>query len=237
MTAPVQSATQAPSAVGRKATIASRVSAELRQAILRCELAPGAKVNLDRLRERYQVSLSPLREAVSRLVADGLVEFEDQCGYRITGVSLQNLHQVTRLRADLESLALGHAIDRHSLPWESAVVAAAHRLARTARDPAVPESIEQWEAAHTDFHLALVRGCDMPLLISYCTQLHNLNDRYRRLFITRHRGDSHAHQEHLAIAQAVGERQRDQACSLLRAHIERTGSNLASRIGDQLPSV
>jgi len=216
-----------------KPTRVSRVAEALRQAILRSELAPGAKVNLDHLRESFGVSLSPMREAMARLVADGLVSFEDQRGYTITPVSRANLAEVTALRAELEASALGHAVDRAGLDWESDVLAALHRLDRTRRDPALPETIEAWEAAHTGFHAVLIGGCGMPLLVGFCTVLHNLTDRYRRL-PDPHGPDGRDGRdggaEHRAVAEAAVARDATRATALLRAHIERTGANLAARL-------
>ena len=102
--------------------------------ILRGDLPPGSKVHLDQLRERFGVSLSPMREAVSRLVADGIVVFEDQRGYRIAPVSRENLMEISQVRADVESLTLRYAIAAADLDWESEILAALHRVNRTPRD-------------------------------------------------------------------------------------------------------
>ncbi len=132
----------------RKETISSRISGMLREQILKGELAPGSKVNLDRLREQHDVSISPLREAVSRLVADGLVEFEDQRGYRVVPVSRENLAEVIMLRSELEVMALRQSIAHGDLEWESNVIRALHRLTHTSRDN---DGLDAWEAAHTGF--------------------------------------------------------------------------------------
>lgn len=210
----------------RKETISSRISALLREAILRGDLAPGSKINLDRLREHFDISISPLREAVSRLVADGLVEFEDQRGYRVVPVSLENLAEVTTLRAEIEVIALRASIERGNLDWESDVMRALYLLTRTERDGARPEAIEAWETAHSDFHMALIRGCRMPLLLNFCSVLHNMNDRYRRLFLARHPSGRDVRAEHEEIAMAATAHDTDRACAALRAHILATGENL-----------
>src|SRR5690348_17777049 len=93
-----------------KNTIASQLVHRLREAIVSGDLRPGSKINLARVRERFDVSLSPLREALARLIADGLVEFEDNRGYRVAPVSLPNLAEVTCLRVEFECLALRHAM-------------------------------------------------------------------------------------------------------------------------------
>jgi DNA-binding GntR family transcriptional regulator len=225
----------APPVERRKETIASRLSARLRASILRGELEPGSKINLDRLREAHRVSLSPMREAVARLVPDGLVEFEDQKGYRVTPISRRNLEEITRLRCDLEVLALRYSIANGELAWESELIGALHRLNRTDRRIEDPASVEAWEAAHTAFHHQLIRACGMPMLLQFCLVLQNQNDRYRRIFLWANIGEKTVREEHAAIAEAAVARQSDAACDALRRHVERTGRNLMARLDSAAP--
>jgi DNA-binding GntR family transcriptional regulator len=66
----------------------------------------------------------------------------------------------------------------------------------------------------------------MPLLLQFCTTLHDLSDRYRRLFLQKNPTDRDVQREHNAIADATVSRQGDKAAHLLRQHIERTGTNI-----------
>jgi DNA-binding GntR family transcriptional regulator len=207
-------------------TIATQLMQRLREEIVSGVLQPGSKINLSLARKNFKVSLSPLREALARLVAEGLVEFEDNRGYRVAPVSLANLAEVTHLRVELECLALRHAIAAGDVGWEGDVVSALHRLNRITRDPARPETLARWEAAHRDFHLTLIAGCNMPLLLSTCRVLLNLNDRYRRVFLQAEGGDRNVAVEHSEIAERAVAREVEAACSCLRKHIQRTGTNL-----------
>lgn len=218
-----------------KNTKASRLVDRLREAILAGELRPGSKINLEHVRRDFDVSLSPLREALARLIALGLVEFQDNRGYTVAPVSLRNLAEITRLRVEFESLALQHAILNGDLRWESEVMRALHRLNRTARDPSNVQTLESWEHAHRDFHMTLLAGCGMPLLLNFCTTLHNLNDRYRRSFLVTQGGDRNVAAEHSEIAQGAVARDAAYCCEKLREHIERTGNNLRARLADSIP--
>lgn len=218
----------------KKATRSSLVAAALLKSILRGELAPGSKLNIDYLRAVYSVSLSPMREAISRLVSTGLVEFEDQRGYRVAPVSLASLAEVTRLRSDLESLALRYAVERADLEWESAVLGALHRLNRTERVVSPPEAVEAWEEAHWAFHRTLIVGCGMEMLVEFCQNLHNQSDRYRRIFLQEPAGITNIQDEHNAIAYAAVDRDADRAAKLLCDHIERTGADLSRQISGAL---
>jgi DNA-binding GntR family transcriptional regulator len=215
-------------------TKASQLVERLREAILSGALPPGSKINLHRVRREFDVSLSPLREALARLIAFGLVKLEDNRGYSVAPVSLSNLAEITRLRVEFESLALTAAIASGDLRWESEVTRALHLMNRTERDPADPKTLEAWEHAHRHFHMALLSGCGMPLLLNFCLVLHNLNDRYRRTFLTTQGGDRNVAVEHSEIAQGAVARDRDYACAKLREHIQRTGVNLHTRLSDQL---
>jgi len=170
-------------------TKASQLVSRLREAILSGSLAAGTKINLNRVRREFGVSLSPLREALARLIAFGLVELHDNRGYSVAPVSLSNLTEITRLRVQFESLALSAAIASGDLRWESEVMRALHLMNRMPRDPADSKTLEAREHAHRDFHMALLAGCGMPLLLNFCLVLHNLNDRYRRTFLVAQGGD------------------------------------------------
>jgi DNA-binding GntR family transcriptional regulator len=217
-----------------KSTKASRLVDRLREAILSGELRPGTKINLDSLRRALDVSLSPLREALARLIAVGLVELHNNRGYTVAPVSAHNLAEITRLRVEFESLALSSAIERGDVAWESDVMRCLHRLNRTERDAGNARTLEAWEHAHRDFHISLLAGCGMPLLLNFCLVLHNLNDRYRRVFLVTSGGDRNVIAEHSEIAQGAVARDSTYACNKLREHIQRTGSNLRTRLSDTL---
>jgi DNA-binding GntR family transcriptional regulator len=224
----------AASGVDEKSTKATRLVDRLREAILSGELRPGSKINLDTLRRELDVSLSPLREALARLIAVGLVELHNNRGYSVAPVSLDNLAEITRLRMEFEGLALASAIEHGDSRWEGDVVRALHRLSCIERDPNEPRTIEAWEHAHRDFHMTLLSGCGMPLLLNSCVVLHNLNDRYRRVFLARSGGDRNVAGEHSEIANGAVARDAAFACAKLREHIRRTGTNLHNRLSPEL---
>lgn len=201
-----------------KMTRASLVSQALKDAIVNGELEPGAKVNLDQLRARYGVSLSPMREAIARLVADKLVVFEDQRGYRIAPISEENLEEVTQLRADLEALALTQAIHNASLDWESTALAALHRLSRAPQEEAA--------IVRGALHAALISGCTSPMLEGFCTMLANLHQRYSIILGQSGPGQGDIAKYH-AIVEAAVARNAELAPALLREIIKRTGTRLS----------
>jgi len=239
MTSPVEAQT-VPKTQSRKGdfsddgknTIGSQLASRLREAIISGQLPAGSKINLDKARQEFCVSLSPLREGLARLISDGLVEFEDNRGYRVSPVSLANLEEITALREEFEVFALKESMRVGDVEWESSVMRALHRLNKAERDASKPETLENWEAAHREFHLTLISGGKKPLLLQFCANLLNLNDRYRRTFLIRTSGDRNVSQEHSEIAQGAVARDFEYAADKLRQHIHRTGTNLLDHLTD-----
>lgn len=206
-------------------TLSAALAGHLRQAIIGGRFPPGARLRLDELRSEFGVSLSPLREALMGLSAERLVEVEAQRGFRVPPVSEAALKEITALRQDFEATALRAAIAHGDLAWESAVAGALHRLTRTGRAPS-GDGLDEWESAHRAFHMSLLSACAMPLLLNFCSVLHDHSDRYRRMFLKNNLGDRGVPGEHARIAELTMARKTDEACALLRQHIGRTGENV-----------
>jgi DNA-binding GntR family transcriptional regulator len=105
----------------------------LRADIAHGVLEPGSRLRVDAMRLRYGVGASPLREAMHRLTAKGLVDRTDERGFSVSALKRDELPIPTRNRVQLESLALRESIERRDAAWEDASVRVPHRLSRTPR--------------------------------------------------------------------------------------------------------
>ena len=142
-------------------SLTSAVLERLRSDILSTKLVPGQKLHIAGLAKQFSVSLAAVREALSRLVADGLVQASDQRGFRVSPVSPADLEDVTRTRIDIEGLALRRSIERGDQAWLNSVESSFAALcAVPQRDPGDPmKHNEVWIARHRIFHRALVNAC------------------------------------------------------------------------------
>src|SRR6201988_3144038 len=88
-----------------ESTKADDIAVLIEEAIVSGELAPGTVLRQETLSERYEVSRTPVREALRRLAALGLVSFVPNRGVRVRTLSREELHEAFLVRAELESLA------------------------------------------------------------------------------------------------------------------------------------
>ena len=198
------------------------LASKLRLSILRGDIAPDAKLSLDQLRVTYGVSLSPIREALTRLAAEGIVIAEKGKGFRAPSASVEGETEICTLRCNLESLALSESIRLGAKGWEQRLVLAYHELGKHEADDGRGTRNEEWELIHREFHEALISACGMPVLLQFCSILHDLSDRYRRIFLARYPRDRNIRGEHEAIFKAAIARDAAAAVMLLRRHVERT---------------
>lgn len=225
VTHPQAGSARTGSAVGRPSGSATRTSellTRLREDLLAGELKPGEPLRLATVRERYGAGLTPLREALFQLVAEGLVTMEDQRGFRVADVSWDDLNDLTEQRVFLDGQAVRLSIERGDLAWESRVLAAHHRLARTPMLEAGTTTLtDAWTEAHRDFHRVLVEACGSPWLLRFRDVLSDQAQRYRRLSVLD-RPDRDVAQEHCRIADAVLARDSDLAVEYLADHYRLT---------------
>jgi len=210
-------------------TLASSVYERLRRDIVEGQLVPGEKLRIDSLRALYGIGASPLREALNRLSAEGLVVQEDQRGFRVPPVSIDDLQELTRTRRWLNEIALRESIARGDPAWEERIVLAHHRLSRTPFNLGGPSLVNpEWERRHREFHAALIASCGSRWIAAFWAQLFDLADRYRHL---SKRGDGQlrdVNTEHRLIMEATLARNAALAIRLLDEHLSRTAELVAS---------
>ena len=182
-------------------TMGSSAYEAIRQDIMEGRIPPGEKLQFDALRERYDVGISPIREALSRLHSDGWVAREEQRGYRVAEVSQDELLDVVRTRVLIESVAIDEALRHANSLAEENLVLAYHRLSKEQRLTSDGGRNFEWEKRHRQFHMALVAGCRLKWIQQFVEQLFDVQERYRLLTAPRHAERSEL-EEHRAILDA-----------------------------------
>ena len=153
----------------------------LRSDIIAGKLAPGAKLRIEELREDYQIGASPLREALNRLAGEGFVTVEEQRGFKVAPISLDDLQDLSRMRIMLECEALRDSIRNGDDEWEANLVAAYHRLQKA--EQSYGKNLAEWERRNEEFHESLVAACVSPWLLRLRHILYEQHKRYRFIAI------------------------------------------------------
>lgn len=214
----------------KPSSLSAQVYSRLRQEIIGGSFAPEEPLRLAQLKDRYGVGFSPLREALTRLSAEGLVNAESMRGFYVAPLSLADLHDTIETRIFVETEALRRSIERGGDDWEARIVATLHafKLQLGRRDENNPESLETLEDRHRDFHFALVSASGSARMQAIIETLYMGSARYRVL----RPGDESAYPvrdleaEHSAIAEAALGRETEQAIRLLDDHYRRTAEAL-----------
>ena len=211
---------------GRETSATRTAYLVLRDMILKGALPAGEKLRIEQLRKLLDMGASPIREALSLLTSDMLVERIDQRGFRAAPASPSNFDEILKLRCTLEDMALRQSIAQASSEWEERLVLAHHRMKR--QTDAVT-----FEEAHKTFHMTLLSNANAPMLERYCSQLYDLNIRYRYLAAS---GQNYQKRdisaEHDEIFEAAVKRDADTTSEALLSHYRLTGAYLTTQLLD-----
>lgn len=195
----------------------------LKRDIIRGLFAPGEKLLMSALKERYALGVGPLREALSQLVAERLVVAISQRGFRVAAMSLSELADIYDARAHLEAMILGLAIARGDDAWEAQILASAHTLAKVAEVKDAEEMLSIWDTRHKAFHAAIAAGCGSPHLLQVRAALFDQAERYRHLWLQQTVFSSAAleakRQEHAKLVEVILQRDSERACQMMREHL------------------
>ncbi|UTW04645.1 DNA-binding transcriptional regulator CsiR [Amphritea atlantica] len=200
---------------------ALKVVGDLKQDILSGYFKPGEKLKMSRLKERYQVGVSPLREALSQLLIEQLVVVENQRGFKVHPVSREEMRDIYATRAEIEALCIGLAVEKGDDEWEAGILAAAHTMHKFG--DMVDKDPQEWERRHQAFHTAIARGCNSPTLLQVRRSLYEKASRYRNLWLKKNMANSDVfdanQKEHQQLIDALLAGEGDTARELIRQHL------------------
>ncbi|WP_050736499.1 FCD domain-containing protein [Methylobacterium sp. ARG-1] len=219
-------------------SLAQSAYLRLRAEILSGKLAPGSKLKIADLARDHGISAAGIREALSRLAAEGLALAEPQKGFRAALMTEAELLDLTMVRTHIENLCLEQAVEAGDLSWEAGIAAAIHRLSRVPEHGTADEAAfgTSWAAAHEAFHSSLVAACPSPWLLNLRRQLWSQSERYRQASVAVAGEKRDVRREHEDLAEAALARDTAGLKTLMSEHLERTTRDLITRMNVKRPA-
>jgi DNA-binding GntR family transcriptional regulator len=210
--------------------LSEQVYAHLRDAIMRGDHAPGDALKPQDLAKEQGVSLAVVREALVRVVGEGLADRLPNRGFAVPAFSDRRWQEIAEARRTIEPAVLRMSIERGDVDWEARVRAAHHRLTRT--PPYTPQEgayySAAWSEAHRIFHRTLLEGCGNPALLEVFDRMWTASELARRWSAQRTPGRDGA-DEHRRLEEATLARDADTAAETLAQHLTLTAAGLTGR--------
>lgn len=208
-------------------TLADEAYAELKSRILRSALPPGEKLSIDGLAKRLEISQTPIREALARLEAQGLVARRPLSGYKVAPLLTEaEFEDLFEMRGLLEPVAARRAADAPAGLAEGE----ADVLLALSRTPAFGADAEasrmEFTEADSRFHGYVARLSGNPMLSAAIDRL-DAHLHLHRSYIEP-KAILETEREHLAIAEAIIGRQPLTAAEAMSLHLESSHSRHAS---------
>ncbi|MFD6156094.1 GntR family transcriptional regulator [Nocardia sp. NPDC060256] len=211
-----------------KQMLSEQIYTHLRDAIMRGDYAPGDALKPQDLAKEQGVSLAVVREALVRVVGEGLADRLHNRGFVVPAFSDRRWQEIAEARRTIEPAMLRMSIERGDIDWEARVRAAHHRLVRTpAFGPEQGEHYsEAWSEAHRLFHRTLLEGCGNPVLLETFDRMWIASELARRWSAQRTPGRDGV-EEHRRLEETALARDADAAAETLIRHLTLTAAGLA----------
>jgi GntR family transcriptional regulator, carbon starvation induced regulator len=218
--------------LAEKTTAATLIYNQIKRDLLRGVFPAGQKLHIGDLSDRYDSSINPVREALSRLAAEMIIEQRDQRGFSVPSLTRSALEELVKTRCWLEETAVRESIRNANEDYELGIVTTYHRLARVEYLSADGAPNPDWEERHRAFHGSLIANCGSSWLLSFCDQLSFQATRARYLAVTtRHDPGRLRNDEHKDLMEAAVALDADRTVELLVAHYRKTLDLVQPHIG------
>lgn len=209
-----------------KQSLPELIANDLRERILSGEMAEGEPIRQEALAEEYDVSRMPVREALKRLNAEGLIQWANNRGGSVTKHSLAEIGEIFDLRILIEV-----DLFRRSIPaMTDADFDRCETILQQMEASYDEDDVARWGVLNHDYHTALYAAAHRGLTKELLDRINLQSDRYVRLHLSVMKQREPAKAEHRELLDCARAGKTEEGCALLRAHIERTKRQLLEMI-------
>jgi len=208
---------------------ADMLSREIREQILRGDLAPGAVLRQEDLAGRYNVSRVPLREAFSKLEAEGFLHYRPRRGYAVTSLAPEEISEIF----DLRQLVEGHAGAVATRNLSPQLLEHLQSLTERMREMEQKGALREWADLNRDFHEQLFSACRRPRLQRLVQQLRDMVEPYLRIELAVTGQAEEAGRDHEEIVAACRNGDAELVGQLCAEHCQRTAQRLQDALAER----
>lgn len=191
---------------------------EIRAALISCRLVPGTRLNIAQLQREVGVSQAAVREALSRLTAEGLATIERNSGFRAAPISVEGYRELADAVITIEVPLLRSSIANGNYAWEGALVSSYHIASRVLAEAGDGIGLDDYVGNREEFHRKLFSACDNQWLLWSWSLLYTQQLRFRHTFAELARFERGLHEDYRAFLGVVIERDVEQAVMLWTAN-------------------
>lgn len=202
------------------------ITNDLRERILSGEMAEGETIRQEALAEDYDVSRMPIREALKRLDAEGLVQLTNNRGASVTSHSLSEIGEIFDLRILLEVDLFQRAIPQMT----EADFTKCEQLLADMDASYEAYDVGRWGSLNYEYHMALYGAADRNLTNEILQRVNLQSDRYVRMHLSVMEQREPAKKDHRDLLTLARAGKVDDACALLTRHIKRTKDQLLDMV-------
>jgi DNA-binding GntR family transcriptional regulator len=188
---------------------------QIKHWILNLELQPGSPLILNDIANRMKISSTPVREALHRLEAEGLVQIRPRLGFFVSEITPDDLRNLFELRILIE----GFAAEKVAPQLKTEALDELGKLVDQCSPSRDDEFSKQFLIADQKFHSFITESTHNPKLNQIMDMLHNLTQRGVALGATSFNNVQQSYAEHLRILSALRERNSEEAGRQMRTHL------------------
>lgn len=198
------------------------IAGDIRERILNGDLPEGFTIRQEALAKEYSVSRMPVREALKRLDAEGLVQLTNNQGATVTKHSLDEIGEIFDLRILIETDLFRRAIGSMT-PQQ---IAQCEQIIEAMEASYNADDVGKWGALNFEYHSALYASAHRGLTNDVLQRINMQSDRYVRMHLSVMKQRAPAAKEHRDLLELARAGKADEACALLATHISQTKDNL-----------
>ena len=202
--------------MARETVLRQQVYEQIKHDIITCKLAPGEPLSENQFLDRFKVSKTPIREALTSLVQDGLLEYTPNRGFMVTPISVADIQEIFEARIFFETELFRLAVKNIS----DEEIEELEKQSQVDADTKSPDYAETFLESNRKFHMALAAAGGNNRLLWYYDTLMNEAQRLFYMDISHHHKDFRWGHGHEGILKALKSRDETAGVTMIRDTLE-----------------